>query len=73
MPSSQVVILLNGCRKTAQAIRDCNDCKDYFSFADAFADAFYVSKNMGSKEIEIEGKDLMTEGDFYLEFEPKKM
>jgi hypothetical protein len=63
--SDELVVLLNGDRKTAQAVRDCPQCKPHFDFANKIADAIYYAQQ--DDKIEINGKDILTETGFLLE------
>ena len=60
-----IIILLNGDRKTSQNPRDCPNCKPHFNFAVAFATAFYDSKMNG--DIEIEGNSINTDENFLID------
>lgn len=62
--SDQVVILLNGDRKTAQRVKDCKNCKPHFHFANNLSNAIYKAKLSG--DIEIDGFDILTEDNFIL-------
>jgi len=62
--SEEVVILLNGDRKTTQSIKDCPNCKPHFDFANKIADAVYYARQ--KDEIEIDEFDILTEDDFIL-------
>lgn len=62
--SEEVVLLLNGDRKTTQSIKDCLNCKPHFDFANKISDAIYEARQ--KEEIEIDGFDLLTEDDFIL-------
>lgn len=63
--SDELVVLLNGDRKTAQAIKDCPRCKPHYELANKVSDAIYYAKRDGL--IEIEGRDILTEDGFSLE------
>lgn len=62
--SEQVVILLNGDRKTAQKIKNCPNCYPHFLFANKLSDALYNARLMD--QIEVIGKDILTEDDFVI-------
>ena len=62
--SDEIVILLNGGRKIAQAIKDCPNCKPHFDFANAISDEIYYARRR--EEIEIDGRDILTEEGFVL-------
>lgn len=62
--SHEIVILLNGDRKTTKAVMNCANCYPYFKFAQRFANAFYDAKYFG--DIEISGHDINTEDNFIL-------
>lgn len=64
--NNKIVILLNGCRKTAQSAQECPNCRNHFDFANRFTTAFYNS--LLKDDIEIDDFDLKTEKDFYLNF-----
>ncbi len=63
--TDEVVILLNGCRKTAQAVKNCSNCFEHFQLANQISDAIYAAMQNG--EIEIDGFDLLTDEDFVLD------
>jgi hypothetical protein len=63
--SDELVVLLNGDRKTAQHVRDCAQCKLHYDLANKVSDAIYYAKRDGL--IEIEGKDILTDDGFSLE------
>ena len=62
--SEEVVILLNGDRKTAQSLKDCPNCKPHFDFANKISDAIYKAKT--KEEIEIDGFDILMDDDYVL-------
>ena len=62
--SEQVVILLNGDRKTTQSIKHCPNCYPHFQFANKLSDAIHNAFKMDL--IVLEGKDIMTEDDFVI-------
>lgn len=62
--SEEAVLLLNGDLKLAQRIKDCKNCKPHFDFANAVSDALYYAQQ--NDEIEIDGRDILVEEDFYL-------
>lgn len=62
--SEEIVILLNGGRKTAQSVKDCMNCKPHFDFANKVSDAVYAARN--NDEIEIDGFDILMEDDYIL-------
>ena len=63
--SEELVILLNGDRKTAQSVRDCPNCKPHYEFANKISDAIYYA--IKDEKIEINGKDILTDEGFFLE------
>lgn len=63
--SDELVVLLNGDRKTAQHIRDCARCLPHFELANKVSDAIYHAKKDGL--VEIEGKNILTDEGFLLE------
>ncbi|MBZ5857604.1 hypothetical protein [Flavihumibacter profundi] len=48
--SEQVVILLNGGRKTAQRVQDCPNCFPHFNFANKLSDAIYEARQQENSE-----------------------
>ena len=62
--SNEIVILLNGARKTAHRLQDCPDCKPHFDFANKISNAVYYARQ--NDEIEIDGFDILTDNDFSL-------
>ena len=61
-----IVILLNGDRKTAQKAQDCPNCFPHFKFANRVADAFW--KAVDDEFLEFEGKEIIFKyDDFELE------
>ena len=62
--SEEVVILLNGDRKTTQSIKDCPNCKPHFDFANKVSDAIYLARQ--DEEIEIKEFDILTEEGYML-------
>lgn len=62
--SEEVVILLNGDRKTAQKIKDCPNCYQHFLLANEVSDAIYQAKI--DDQLEVSGKDILTEEDFII-------
>ena len=62
--SEEVVILLNGGRKTAQQLQDCPHCFPHFKFANKLSDAVYKAR--WEENIIIDGRDLLMEEDFFL-------
>ncbi len=63
--ANEVVVLLNGDRKTAQSPIDCPNCRQHFEFANLIAKQFYEALNVRG-EILIEGRDLKFNENFYL-------
>lgn len=63
--SAEILILLNGDRKTTQSPLDCSKCKPHFEFANKIADAFYEAKHV-NKEIEIDGQEINFDDGFCL-------
>lgn len=64
--NEELVVLLNGDRKTAQRIKDCPRCKPHYDLANRVSDAIYYAKRDGL--IEIEGRDISVDDGFSLEF-----
>jgi hypothetical protein len=62
--SEEVVILLNGDRKTTQSIKDCPNCKPHFDFANKISDAIYEART--KEQIEIDGFEILMDEDFTL-------
>jgi hypothetical protein len=65
--NEEIVILLNGDRKTVQNPRHCPNVSTYHEMANKIGDAFFDSLNIHN-EIEIDGMDLLFEDDFLLKF-----
>lgn len=63
--SDDIVILLNGDRKTTQGALKCPNCQSHFVFANNIAKSFYEAKNV-DKSIEIDGMNILFEEEFYL-------
>lgn len=63
--NDELVVLLNGDRKTAQRVRDCLRCKPHYDLANKVSDAIYYAKRNGL--IEIEGRDILMDEGFSLE------
>lgn len=68
--SEEIVILLNGDRKTAQQISQCPACKPHFDFANLISDAIYDARQRD--EIEIDQKDILTEDGYVLHLKEKQ-
>jgi len=62
--SEDVVVLLNGARKTTQKIKDCPNCKQHFEFANKVSNAIFNATN--NDEIEIDGFDILMEDGYLL-------
>ena len=62
--NDEIVILLNGGRKTNQRVLDCPNCRDHFLFAREVAMQFYDALRSG--EIEVQGKDLLIDENYFL-------
>ncbi len=62
--SEELVVLLNGDRKTAQSVKDCPQCLPHFQLANKVSDAIYYAKRDGF--IEIEGRDVLADEGFSL-------
>lgn len=63
--NEELVILLNGDRKTAQSVRDCSKCKPHFDLANKISDAIYKATVNGN--VEINGRDILIDEGFNLE------
>ena len=59
--STEILILLNGCSKTNQNPKKCNNCKNVFEFSEKFAEVFFDALNVNSI-ISINGRDFDFEG-----------
>lgn len=64
--SDEIVILLNGDRKTAQRLKDCPNCKPHFDFANTISDLIFEARKNGF--MEIDGFDILIDDDFELSF-----
>lgn len=62
--SNEIVILLNGGRKTTKSIKNCPECKPHFDFANKVSDAIYQARM--NEEIEIKDFDILTEEGYML-------
>jgi len=63
--NEELVILLNGDRKTAQSVKDCPNCKPHYDLANQLSDALYNAVKEG--KIEIVGRDILIDDGFTLE------
>lgn len=64
--TDEIVILLNGDRKTAQKLKDCPNCKKHFDFANLVSDKIY--KGRLDDLIEIDGFDILIDDEFEFRF-----
>jgi hypothetical protein len=63
--NNELVILLNGDRKTAQSVKQCSNCKPHFEMANKISDAIFYA--IRDDKIEVNGKDILMEDGFILE------
>ncbi len=61
-----IVILLNGNRKTALKVKDCENCFPHFDFARKLAKKITQAIIDGQIELDEENKELLIEDDFEL-------
>jgi hypothetical protein len=66
--NDELVVLLNGDRKTAQSVRDCARCKPHYDLANKVSDAIYYATK--DDKLEINGRDILTEDNFHLRLNP---
>lgn len=60
--SDEIVILLNGDRKTTQKLRDCKNCKPHFDFANRISDLIFDAKQRDL--LEFDGFDILVDDEF---------
>lgn len=65
--SNQIVILLNGDRKTAQNPLHCPNCRPHFLFANRVSEAIYDAKL--ADQISFDGCEILLDDDFKLNIE----
>lgn len=64
--SDEIVILLNGDRKTTQRVQDCPNCKPHFDFANLLSDLIYKAQR--DDMVEFDGFDILVGDDFDFSF-----
>lgn len=64
--NEQIVILLNGARKTSQRVQDCGNCKPHFDFANTISDLIFEA--FKNDIIEYDGFDILIDEDFEFSF-----
>jgi hypothetical protein len=64
--SDEIVILLNGDRKTAHKVKDCANCKPHFDFANTISDLIFDARQKDL--LEFDGFDVLIDDDFEFRF-----
>ena len=63
--TTNVLILLNGCSKTNQNPKKCENCKNHFIFSEKFAEAFFDALNvnhtisLNDRDFDFDGEELI--------------
>jgi hypothetical protein len=60
--SDELVILLNGDRKTTKRVQDCPNCKPHFDFANLVSDLIYEAQQ--DDLVEFDGVDILVDDNF---------